>query len=71
MKFKCPLIVVSDINKSRYFYEDLLKQKVKFDFGENITFEGDFAIHEVEHFSKLAILKEGKILFNSNNCELY
>ena len=45
MRYICPLIVVSDIKRSRQFYESLLGQKVKYDFGENVQFEGDFSIH--------------------------
>jgi catechol 2,3-dioxygenase-like lactoylglutathione lyase family enzyme len=53
LKFICPLIVVEDIARSRQFYEQLLEQKVKFDFGQNVTFAGDFAIHEQTHFQSL------------------
>lgn len=53
MKFVCPLIVVEDISTSRRFYEQILEQKVKFDFGENVSFEGDFAIHLKSHFQQL------------------
>lgn len=69
MKFICPLIAVKDIKTSREFYENLLGQKVKFDFGENVTFEGDFAIHLSSHFAKLIDNKEIKC--GGNNFELY
>ncbi|MBN2080321.1 MAG: glyoxalase/bleomycin resistance/dioxygenase family protein [Spirochaetes bacterium] len=69
MKYICPLIVVEDIRASRDFYEVLLEQKIKYDFGENITFEGDFAIHLRSHFSELI---DGKpIRRGSNGFELY
>jgi catechol 2,3-dioxygenase-like lactoylglutathione lyase family enzyme len=69
MKFICSLLTVSDINISRNFHEKLLNQKVKFDFGENVTFEGDFAIHLKSHFQNLIENKE--IKFGGNNFELY
>jgi catechol 2,3-dioxygenase-like lactoylglutathione lyase family enzyme len=69
MKFVCPLITVSDINRSRVFYENVLGQKVKFNFGENITFHGDFAIHLDTHFSKL--IDNKSIQKGSNSFELY
>jgi catechol 2,3-dioxygenase-like lactoylglutathione lyase family enzyme len=69
MKYICPLITVSDIKRSRDFYENLLNQKVKFDFGENITFHGDFAIHLQSHFKELIDNKE--IRQGGNNFELY
>ena len=31
MKYKCPLIVVADMERSRRFYEELLGQKVILD----------------------------------------
>lgn len=69
MKYICSLITVSDINRSRNFYENLLNQKVKYDFGENVTFHGDFAIHLQSHFKELIDNKE--ILHGGNNFELY
>ena len=69
MKYICPLITVSDITRSRNFYENLLNQTVKFDFGENITFQGDFSIHLQSHFRNLIDNKEIKT--GGNNFELY
>ncbi len=69
MKYICSLITVSDIKKSRDFYEYILEQKVKYDFGENVTFEGDFAIHEKSHFQKL--INDIEIKSGGNNFELY
>lgn len=71
MKYVCALVVVKDIQIARNFYENLLGQKVKFDFGENITFEGDFAIHLEEHYIKLLGERNSQILRRSNNFELY
>jgi catechol 2,3-dioxygenase-like lactoylglutathione lyase family enzyme len=69
MKFICSLITVNDIKRSRDFYEKVLNQKVKFDFGENVTFHGDFAIHLKSHFKGLIDNKE--IKNQCNNFELY
>lgn len=69
MKYKCALLAVSDIRRSRSFYEDLLGQKVKFDFGEDVTFHGDFTIHLKSHFQKLIDYRE--IHQGGNNFELY
>jgi catechol 2,3-dioxygenase-like lactoylglutathione lyase family enzyme len=52
LKFDAPLIVVEEMARSRHFYEHLLGQKVKFDFGPNVPFEG-FSIHLKEHFQSL------------------
>ncbi len=53
MKFVCPLVVVDEIERSRHFYEQVLGMKVKFDFGQNVTFHGDFAIHLKSHYQSL------------------
>lgn len=52
LKFNASLIIVNDIARSRRFYEQLLGQKVKFDFGPNVSFEG-FSIHLKSHFQSL------------------
>lgn len=69
MKYICPLIVVEDIKVSREFYEVMLGQKIKYDFGENITFEGDFALHLRSHFSEL--IGGRPITRGGNGFELY
>jgi catechol 2,3-dioxygenase-like lactoylglutathione lyase family enzyme len=53
LKFVGPLIVVEDIARSRQFYERLLNQKVKYDFGVDVAFEGDFTIHLKSHYQCL------------------
>ncbi len=69
MKFICSLLVVENISKSRFFYETLLQQTIKFDFEENITFEGGFAIHQKTHFKSL--INNYPITAKSNSFELY
>lgn len=69
MKYICPLITVSDMKLSRDFYENLLDQKVKYDFGENVTYYGDFAIHLQVHYQNLIDNRE--IKSGGNNFELY
>ncbi|MFH2114593.1 MAG: VOC family protein [Spirochaetota bacterium] len=70
MKFICTLLTVDDIEKSKAFYIDVLDQKVKFDFGENLTFVGDFAIHKKTHYRGL--LGDGiEVSRGRNDVELY
>lgn len=72
MKFVCSLILVEDIERSREFYEKTLKQKVKYDFGANVSFEGGFAIHLKNHFEQVAKIKDScSVLLGSNSFELY
>lgn len=72
VKFIAPLFVVEDIEKSRRFYEDILGQQVKYDFGEDIQFEGGFSIHQRKHFQTL-LGEESRfpIKLKSNSSELY
>jgi catechol 2,3-dioxygenase-like lactoylglutathione lyase family enzyme/GNAT superfamily N-acetyltransferase len=69
MKFICPLLTVTDITQSRQFYEKILGQKVRYDFGESITFHGDFAIHLRSHYKNLIDNRE--VTSGENNFELY
>jgi predicted enzyme related to lactoylglutathione lyase len=52
LKFNATLIVVNEMTRSRNFYEQLLGQTVKFDFGPNVQFE-HFSIHLKSHFQSL------------------
>jgi catechol 2,3-dioxygenase-like lactoylglutathione lyase family enzyme len=69
MKFVCSLIAVEDIEKSKYLYETVLGQTVKSDFGENVAFHGDFAIHQKSHFKGL--IQQLPVSSRANNFELY
>lgn len=69
MQYVCPLITITDMKLSRDFYEKLLEQKVKYDFGESVTFHGDFAIHLQSHYKNL--IDNKKVKSGGNNFELY
>ena len=72
LKFVGPLIAVEDMARSRQFYEQLLEQKVKFDFGVDVCFEGDFTIHLKSHFqSLLGDAAQYPITPKAHNGELY
>ena len=69
MKYTAALVVVQSIEKSRKLYEEILGLKVAADFGQNITFEGGFALHEKEHYKTLIGGRDIKA--QSNSFELY
>ncbi|HOO32955.1 MAG TPA: VOC family protein [Thermotogota bacterium] len=69
MKFNCALFVVEDINKAKKFYSEVLGMKIIQDNGENVVFQGPFALHEKEHFRKL--IDNLEVNSFSNNSELY
>ena len=69
IKFVAPLLVVADMQRARSFYETVLGLKVIVDFGENITFEGNFSLHLQSHFQSLI---DGKtIKTGGNDFEIY
>ena len=49
IEFKSSAVLVSDINRSRNFYEKLLGQEVEMDNGEHIAFKSGFSIWEGKH----------------------
>lgn len=71
MKYKLPLLVVEDMDRSRKFYEEVLGQKVIMDFGANITFGGDFSLQTKDSWRGFIGDSEDTIMFRSNNFELY
>ncbi|NPV93486.1 MAG: glyoxalase/bleomycin resistance/dioxygenase family protein [Firmicutes bacterium] len=69
MRYVCSLVTVEDMDRARRFYERVLGQEVKHDYGEDIVFRGDFAIHLRSHFSRLI---DGKpVTPGGNGFELY
>mgnify|MGYP004442369407 CR=1 FL=1 len=69
LKFKCPLIAVSDIKESIRFYEEVIGDRVAMDFGENVTFEGGFSLQEMKRWKSL--IHTDKVRRKSNDAELY
>jgi catechol 2,3-dioxygenase-like lactoylglutathione lyase family enzyme len=69
MKYICSLIAVENMELSKAFYQQVMKLKIRFDFGENVLFEDGFAIHLKSHFSSLIGGKP--ITKGSHNFELY
>jgi uncharacterized glyoxalase superfamily protein PhnB len=66
-----PIILVENLDFSRNFYEKVLKLKVIYDFGVNVSFEGGLAIHLRTHFEEIHKLKDSpKILYGSNSVDL-
>lgn len=48
INFEGPVIFVAEINRSRAFYEGVLKQKVKADHGLHVAFESNFFIWQTD-----------------------
>lgn len=69
MKYMAALVVVKSIKETRKLFENVLGIKVVADFGQNIMFEGGFALHEEEHFKTLVDGRQ--VTKQSNSFELY
>jgi catechol 2,3-dioxygenase-like lactoylglutathione lyase family enzyme len=73
IKFEGSVIFVKDVKASRRFYEDLLGQKVKDDFGRFVGYEGGFGIWEADFAHQLIYEKplEESGPLGKRNLELY
>ena len=71
MKFKNPLLVVSDMEKSKKFYKDVLGLHVILDFGANVTLTGGLCLQTKETWQEFINAKEEDIIFGGKNAEIY
>jgi catechol 2,3-dioxygenase-like lactoylglutathione lyase family enzyme len=71
MKFKSPLLVVNDIEKSKKFYKDVLGLRVILDFGANVTLTGGVSLQTKESWKEFIHKQDNEIIFNGNDAELY
>ena len=71
MKFISPLIVVSDMEKSKRFYYDVLGLEVVTDFGANLVLTGGIALQTKDTWSAFIQKQDSEIAFGGNAAELY
>ena len=71
MKFKNPLLVVSDMEKSKKFYKDVLGLRVIMDFGANVTLTGGLCLQTKETWQEFINAKEEDVIFGGKNAEIY
>lgn len=71
MKFQCPLIAVSDMERSKQFYFDVLGLSVVADFGANVTLTGGVALQTRETWLRFIGKREEELVFGGNAGELY
>ena len=71
MKFKNPLLVVSDMEKSKKFYKDVLGLRVIMDFGANVTLTGGLCLQTKETWMEFIGAKEDEVVFSGKNAEIY
>ena len=53
MKFKNPLLVVTDMERSKAFYREVLGLRVIMDFGANVTLTGGVCLQTKESWMEL------------------
>ena len=72
MKFKNPLIVVTDLERSRKFYKETLGLRVVADFGANITLTGGLALQTEETWRQfIDAADDGAVQYGGNDAEIY
>lgn len=49
IQYHSPVLMVKDIEKSRWFYEKVLKQEVEVDHGLHIVFKGRFCLWQADY----------------------
>jgi lactoylglutathione lyase len=69
MRYVCPLLAVSDLERSKAFYNDMLGLSVVHDLGENVTLTGGISLQSRESWRSFV---EGRdVRFRGNDAELY
>ena len=69
MKFKNPLLIVTDMDKSVKFYKEVLGLHVIMDFGANKTLTGGLSLQTVETYKEF--ISASEITFGGNNFGIY
>ena len=71
MRFSNPMIVISNMEKSKLFYHEVLGLEVIVDFGANVTLTGGIGLQTKDTWSAFINKDESEIVFGSNSTELY
>ena len=69
MKFMGSLIAVTDLDKSRTFYRDILGLTVTTDHGPSVTFNGCVVLHTMD--SWVDMIKSKYVMFDNRASEMY
>ena len=68
-KFTSTLIAVSDMEKSKQFYRDVLGMNVVADFGANITLDGGLVLQTLDTWT--SFIRTDNVVLPNNAGELY
>ncbi len=69
MKYNCPVLVVTDMDKTVEFYKKVLGLRVITDFGANKTLAGGLALQTIETYKDF--IGTNHISFGGNDFEVY
>ena len=69
MKYTCSLIAVSDMEKSKQFYHDVLGMKVVADFGANVTLDSGLVMQTLDTWK--SFIRTDRVVLPNNAGELY
>ena len=69
MKYTSTLIAVSDMEKSKQFYHDVLWMNVVTDFGANVTLDGGLVMQTLDTWK--SFIRTDKVILPNNAGELY
>lgn len=69
MKYNCPVLVVTDMDKTVEFYKKVLGLRVITDFGANKTLTGGLALQTIETYKDF--IGTNHISFGGNDFEVY
>jgi catechol 2,3-dioxygenase-like lactoylglutathione lyase family enzyme len=69
--FHSVVLLVENVEKSKRFYSGVLGQKIVFDFGRNVVFEGGLAIWEKDYALNLIFKEKTKGQVGASNAEIY
>ena len=68
-KYTGTLIAVSDMEKSKQFYHDVLGMDVAADFGANVTLDGGLVLQTLDTWT--SFIRTDKVILPNNAGELY
>ena len=71
MKYKGPMLVVKDMEKSKEFYMRVLKVRIISDLGANITFTGGISLQTEESWCQFTNCKPDFFRYQGNDAEFY
>ncbi|MBC5787145.1 MULTISPECIES: VOC family protein [Clostridiaceae] len=71
MKFRNPLLVVSNLEQSKSFYSKVLGLHVTVNFGQNVTLTGGICLQTKKSWLEIIEHPEEELYFGGKNTELY